>query len=109
MVRRTARPETRVLIRASEVLRVLAHPVRLRIIEELQAAREMTVGILRDRLGVSQSMTSQHLALLRRIGVVGRRKAGNRCHYFLQRPEVLDLLRCVRACGGGPRARGSGR
>lgn len=59
--------------RLPELLKALADPVRLRI-AGLLAQRELCVCDLEALLGISQSMTSHHLAVLRRAGIVQARR-----------------------------------
>jgi len=58
-----------VLIRAAKILKVLAHPVRLRLVEILSAGRH-SVGDLTGRLSREQAVVSKHLAVLKRTGLV---------------------------------------
>lgn len=80
----------------SELLAVLAHPQRLRIVEEL-GSREMDVNSIAGLLGISQSGASQHLAQLRAHRVVTERREGRHVLYRLRDPSLavwlLDGLR----------------
>ena len=73
------------------LLGVLAHPHRLRIVEELRAG-ELDVGALKDLLGVSHSGVSQHLALLRAHRLVVERREGRHVFYRLRYPELAAWL-----------------
>ena len=75
----------------AELLAVLAHPQRLRIVEEL-GAREMDVGSLAELLKISQSGASQHLAQLRVHRVVAERREGRHIHYRLRDPALASWL-----------------
>lgn len=66
----------------SQVLRVLSHPARLRIVEVL-LAEERDVASLRRALGAEGSVVSQHLATLRAHRLVEQRRAGRRIIYRL--------------------------
>lgn len=75
----------------------LADSKRLMIIHELRD-RERSVGELADILGLKQSNTSQHLAVLRNAGVIAPRREGNTVFYSLVNPtisEACDLVRSV--------------
>ena len=75
--------------------KAIADPKRLLIITELRSG-PMTVGELALSLDISQSNTSQHLAVLRERGVVTSTKDGLNVYYELTSPKVvkaIDLLR----------------
>ncbi len=79
--------------RLPQLLKVLADPTRLRIVGFL-AQRELCVCDLQDLLGISQSMTSHHLGVLRRAGLLLQRREerDTRWVYYRLNPEaVVDL------------------
>jgi DNA-binding transcriptional ArsR family regulator len=82
---------------AAEILKCVAHPLRIRIIELLES-REMAVGELQERLGVSQSLTSQQLTQMKARGILKSRKNGNQVYYCVDRPEVIQVINCIRKC-----------
>lgn len=84
--------------KAARMLRVVAHPARIEIINCLIKEKRLSVGELREKLGITQSMTSQHLAQLRNIGVLGCQKEANICYYSILNRNVLKLLDCVERC-----------
>ena len=75
----------------AELLGVLAHPHRLRIVEELRGG-ELDVGTLKDILQISHSGASQHLALLRAHRLVLERREGRHVFYHLRHPELAAWL-----------------
>lgn len=75
----------------ADLLAVLAHPQRLRIVEEL-GSREMDVSSLADLLEISQSGASQHLAQLRAHRVVAERRDGRHIFYRLRDPALASWL-----------------
>jgi len=75
----------------AELLGVLAHPNRIRIIEELRDG-ERDVNSLQAILGISHSGVSQHLTLLRAHGVVSERRQGRQVFYHLLQPELATWL-----------------
>ena len=76
---------------ASEFLKSLANPVRLRILCML-ADGEATVGEITDRLAARQSLVSQHLALLRKDGLVRPTREGQSIRYALADSRVERLI-----------------
>jgi DNA-binding transcriptional ArsR family regulator len=75
----------------AEMLSVLGHPCRLRIIEEIGSG-ERDVATLAELLGISHSGTSQHLAHLRAHRLVAERREGRRVFYHLANPELSKWL-----------------
>lgn len=77
------------------LFRALADPTRLRLVKLLSRQRDqhaLCVNALAGRLGVSQPAVSQHLRVLRSVGLVKGQRGGYRVHYFLN-PEVEGRLR----------------
>ncbi len=83
--------------RQSEFLKVLGHPVRLRIVEGLLRKRECDVTRMVRSLGLPQSTVSQHLAALRHAGIVVVRKEGVRTCYRVSDPRVANILKELEA------------
>ena len=83
------------LVRAAEVLKTGSHPARLRIIELLQAG-ERSVTEIQDYLGITQSLTSQHLNNMKARGVLQSRKNGNMVYYSVKNPDVVKVIHCIR-------------
>jgi len=75
----------------ANLFRVLGHPARVRILELLREG-ERSVGWLQAELALGEGSTSQHLAALRRIGLVGSRREGTTIYYRVENPRVFDLL-----------------
>jgi ArsR family transcriptional regulator len=81
--------------RAAEILKSVAHPMRLRIVELLQNG-EMAVGEIQKALGRSQSLTSQQLSRMKAKGILKARKNGKSVYYSIERPEVIQVIKCVK-------------
>jgi ArsR family transcriptional regulator, virulence genes transcriptional regulator len=78
----------------AELCKALSDPKRLRIIRELRSG-ERTVSQLVDILGLKQSNTSQHLGVLRRIGLITFRKTGSTVYYRLTNPKIGEACDMV--------------
>ena len=78
----------------SELLKALAHPVRLRMVEGL-ISNECNVNKIVDKLKLPQSTVSQHLSILKSRGVVKARKEGLKSCYKVVNPEVLEIVRIL--------------
>jgi DNA-binding transcriptional ArsR family regulator len=94
--RRDPRP---VYAAKAEVFRALGHPARVRIIELLRDG-ERSVGSLQGALGLDSSGTSQHLALLRKHGLVSGRRDGTTVYYRVTDDGVFGLLEATRVLLG---------
>jgi DNA-binding transcriptional ArsR family regulator len=80
----------------ADLFRVLGHPARVRILELLREG-ELSVGALQAELGLDSGGTSQHLAALRRIGLVVSRREGTSVFYRVGDRHVFALLKAGRA------------
>ena len=80
----------------ANLFRVLGHPARVRILELLREG-ERSVGALQAELGLDSGGTSQHLAALRRIGLVESRREGTSVYYRVDDQRVFELLAVGRA------------
>ena len=80
----------------AEFFRALAHPVRIRILEELRDGSR-TVHALQEALGLDQPTVSQQLAVLRAKNLVVATKSGTSVHYAARDPLIHDLLVTARA------------
>ncbi len=83
---------------AARMLKAVAHPVRIEIIDLLSRTKRLSVNELKEKLKITQSMTSQHLAQLRNSGVLGASKEANICYYYIRNKKVLKLLNCIKGC-----------
>jgi len=75
----------------AEMLGVLAHQNRIRIVEELRDG-ERDVNTLQAALGISHSGVSQHLTALRAHRLVSERRQGRQVFYRLRQPELATWL-----------------
>jgi len=74
----------------------LSHPFRIRILELLSAADELSVADLQQETGLEASHLSQHLAVLRRHRLVESERRASHVFYRLADPAVGDLLAIAR-------------
>jgi DNA-binding transcriptional ArsR family regulator len=93
----STRIDPRVFERAARVIRILGHPLRLRILESLEDG-ERNVTDLQDELAATQAAISQQLAILRSEDVVASRREGARVFYRIIEPKVSRILDCIREC-----------
>ncbi|MDT8421999.1 MAG: metalloregulator ArsR/SmtB family transcription factor [Desulfuromonadales bacterium] len=78
----------------ARVLKAMAHPTRLFIIEELEKG-EQCVCDLTAMIGADISTVSKHLSVLKQAGIVFDDKRGNQVFYHLRVPCILNFFGCV--------------
>jgi DNA-binding transcriptional ArsR family regulator len=78
----------------AEVLKALAHPTRLMMVESL-AKGERCVCELNELFDADHSTISKHLAILKQAGLVSDRKDGLKVYYRLECPCIIDFINCV--------------
>ena len=78
----------------AHILKALAHPTRLFIVEQL-AGGEQCVCKLQQMVGCDMSTISKHLSLLRGAGIVADDKRGNQVFYTLKARCILRVFDCV--------------
>jgi ArsR family transcriptional regulator len=77
-----------------DILKVLGHPLRFEIVRRL-VGEEKCVHDLWTALEMHQAVVSQHLAVLRKGGIVGCRRNGNRIRYYIKSARVRRLMGVV--------------
>ena len=85
-----------VLRARAAVIKALAHPTRLFIVEEL-ARSEHCVAELTEMVGADMSTVSKHLSILKEAGIVDSAKRGAQVYYNLRVPCILNFFGCVEA------------
>jgi ArsR family transcriptional regulator len=78
----------------ARVMKALANPVRLRIVDELSRG-ERCICELQPLFPMNKSTLSRHVAELRDVGIVGERREGVRCYLRLQTPCILNVFDCA--------------
>ncbi|WP_303720908.1 helix-turn-helix transcriptional regulator [Malonomonas rubra] len=78
----------------ANILKALAHPSRLYIVEELQQG-ERCVCDFAEQIGADISTISKHLSVLKQAGIVADEKRGNQVFYRLRVPCILNFFGCV--------------
>jgi DNA-binding transcriptional ArsR family regulator len=92
--------EAEILQKAADVLKTVAHPVRLRIIDLLEHG-ERPVGEISRHLNAPQPYTSQQLNLMKAKGILGSRRNGTQVYYSIVNPGVVKIIHCVRVQSQG--------
>ena len=84
-----------VIEQVADRFRLLGDPTRLRLVNELHASGELTVGELVERLGISYASASKQLAMLRAHGTVARRREGTKVYYRIIDPSLDEVCNVV--------------
>ena len=80
----------------ADLFRTIGNPVRIRILEALQAAGSLTVSEIQHRVGIEPANASQHLSVLRARGVVQASRDGTSVWYAVTDPSIFELLAVAR-------------
>ena len=88
------------LRKAVLVLRAVNHKLRQRVIDLLEENESMTVTDIYIKLRLEQSVASQHLAILRRAGVVLTDRQGKFIFYSLDKERLAQIMRLVEELAG---------
>lgn len=86
------------LEKAVNMLKAIAHPMRISIISLLEDGRKMTVTEIHEKLQIEQSTTSHHLGILKDKGVLSSKREGKNTLYFLRNENLGKILDCIGRC-----------
>ena len=78
----------------ARVMKALASPVRLKIVDELSRG-ERCICELQPLFRMNKSTLSRHVAELRNVGIVSERREGVRCFLRLETPCILNIFDCA--------------
>ena len=85
---------------SSELMRALAHPLRLRILAFIDRHGTINVNKIYGALKIEQSITSQHLRILRNAGVLRAERDGKFIFYSLDKERLAQIMRLVEELAG---------
>lgn len=80
---------------SSEILRAIAHPLRMQILEFVDKHKTINVNKIYNTLKLEQSITSQHLRILRVAGVVEANRDGKFIYYSLNYSRIAQVIKGV--------------
>ena len=83
------------LDKAAEIMRALAHPLRLSIIVFIDKNKVINVNKIYNTLNLEQSITSQHLKILRNAGLVNTRREGKFIFYSLDYKSIKRAVKTL--------------
>ncbi|WP_291634386.1 metalloregulator ArsR/SmtB family transcription factor [Clostridium sp.] len=79
----------------TEILKVLAHPIRLCIVKSILNQGECNVSHMQTCLKIPQSTVSQHLQKLRYAGVIEGRRNGLEVNYKIKDERIIKLINSI--------------
>jgi DNA-binding transcriptional ArsR family regulator len=83
---------------AANMMKAIAHPVRIAILKYLEGGKKLTVTEIYELLGIEQSTTSHHLGILKDKGILCSRREGKNSYYFLKHEILSQIIDCVNRC-----------
>jgi ArsR family transcriptional regulator len=86
------------ITKASEILKAIAHPLRLKTISVLSDTKELNVNQLVFELKAEQSLVSHHLSKMQKSGVLMLRRDGKNIYYSLADKSMTKVLKCISKC-----------
>ncbi len=79
----------------AKIIKAMAHPTRLFIVDELGRSGERCVCELTAMIGVDMSTVSRHLAMLKNAGIIEDQKRGQQVYYSLRVQCIMSFFECV--------------
>ena len=86
------------LEQSANMLRALAHPQRIEILNLLQQSEKLTVGEIQVNLNLTQSSTSHHLGVLKDKGILNSKRHGKKIYYELKHKKLSQIINCIMSC-----------
>lgn len=86
------------LEKAAGMLKAIAHPVRIAILNLLEEGKKLSVTELHELLKIEQSAASHHLGILKDKGVLASKRDGKNTYYFLKHENLTNIIECVSKC-----------
>ena len=83
---------------AANMLKAIAHPMRIAILKYLEGGKKLTVTEIHELLGIEQSTTSHHLGILRDKGVLCSKREGKNTFYYLKYEILSQIVDCLESC-----------
>lgn len=83
---------------AAGMLKAVAHPVRIAIVELLDNGARRNVTEIFEMLGLEQAVASHHLGILKDRGVLSQDRQGKHVYYFLRHPRLVEIVGCIKDC-----------
>ncbi len=90
--------DAKTLDRAATILKAVAHPVRLSVIQLLDQHGELSVSDLAEKVGVEASLLSHHMSNLKLLNLLSTRRDGKNIYYSIEEDQLVRLMECIGTC-----------
>jgi len=80
----------------SELLRAIAHPLRIMIIDLLKDGKQLTVTQIQKELHIEQAVASHHLIILKNKDVLNAHRSGKTILYYLRNEYISQIVQETR-------------
>lgn len=84
--------------KAANILKAIAHPVRILILNYLNEGKKLSVKEIYEHLKIGQSTASHHLGILKDKGVLVSKREGKSIYYFIKDENLNSIVDCVGKC-----------
>lgn len=86
------------LDKAAGILKAIAHPMRIAILNYLDGGKKLSVSEIHTKLGIEQSTTSHHLGILKDKGVLLSQREGKNTFYYIKDINLEKIIECLNKC-----------
>ncbi len=86
------------LSKIADVLKTIAHPVRLDIIKLLEQSQKLCVSELVERTQIEQSLLSHHLTKMKDRGILKSSRDGKHIYYSIAMTNIASIFSCMERC-----------
>ena len=83
---------------ASEMLKAIAHPIRISIVALLSGNKKLNVTEIYKELNIEQAVASHHLGVLKNKDILSSEKNGKNCFYSLKHQRISQIIECINNC-----------
>lgn len=90
------------LVNSANMLKAMAHPLRIAILELLDEREMLSVTDIYKKLGIEQAVASHHLSILRNKGILAANRDGKKIYYSLKYDRLSQILECLEKCNREP-------
>ncbi|MCS6967931.1 MAG: metalloregulator ArsR/SmtB family transcription factor [Cytophagales bacterium] len=94
----TLRVDATKLEKVAYMLKAVAHPVRIAIIDLLDQCGRLNVSELQTKLNIEQALLSHHLTNMRDRGILTASREGKCMYYALADAAITNIIHCINNC-----------
>lgn len=83
---------------AAEMLKAIAHPVRISIVALLDNDKKLSVTEIYEELNIEQAVASHHLSILKNKDILLSERSGKNTYYSLKHQRLSQIIECINKC-----------